>query len=229
MKRSQNVLKLKKSFYLCCMNKKPKYYVVWQGVEPGIYETWEECLLQTKGFAGAKYKSFESMQEAEEAFASSPYDYVKPKAEKTTPSRKKDAPLPPEVLENSLAVDAACSGNPGQMEYRGVHVASRQQIFHFGPLYGTNNIGEFLAIVHGLALLKQKNIQMPIYSDSVNAIGWVKKKQCKTKLERNEKTEELFKLIERAEKWLAQNTYTTQILKWDTKKWGEIPADFGRK
>jgi ribonuclease HI len=83
--------------------------------------------------------------------------------------------------------------------------------------------------VHGLALLKQKNIQMPIYSDSVNAIGWVKKKQCKTKLERNEKTEELFKLIERAEKWLAQNTYTTQILKWDTKKWGEIPADFGRK
>lgn len=229
MKRSQNVLRLKKSFYLCCMNKKPKYYVVWQGVEPGIYETWEECLLQTKGFAGAKYKSFESMQEAEAAFASSPYDYVKPKAEKTTPAQRKDAPLPPEVLENSLAVDAACSGNPGQMEYRGVHVASRQQIFHFGPLYGTNNIGEFLAIVHGLALLKQKNIQMPIYSDSVNAIGWVKKKQCKTKLERNEKTEELFKLIERAEKWLAQNTYTTQILKWDTKKWGEIPADFGRK
>ena len=229
MKRSQNVLRLKKSFYLCCMNKKPKYYVVWQGVEPGIYETWEECLLQTKGFAGAKYKSFESMQEAEAAFASSPYDYVKPKAEKTPPARRKDAPLPPEVLENSLAVDAACSGNPGQMEYRGVHVASRQQIFHFGPLYGTNNIGEFLAIVHGLALLKQKNIQMPIYSDSVNAIGWVKKKQCKTKLERNEKTEELFKLIERAEKWLAQNTYTTQILKWDTKKWGEIPADFGRK
>lgn len=229
MKRLQNVLRLKKSFYLCCMNKKPKYYVVWQGVEPGIYETWEECLLQIKGFAGAKYKSFESMQEAEEAFASSPYDYVKPKAEKTTPARREDAPLPPEVLENSLAVDAACSGNPGQMEYRGVHVASRQQIFHFGPLYGTNNIGEFLAIVHGLALLKQKNIQMPIYSDSVNAIGWVNKKQCKTKLERNEKTEELFKLIERAEKWLAQNTYTTQILKWDTKKWGEIPADFGRK
>ena len=211
------------------MAKKQKYYVVWQGVEPGIYETWEECLLQTKGFAGAKYKSFESMQEAEAAFASSPYDYVKPKAEKTTPARRKDAPLPLEVLENSLAVDAACSGNPGQMEYRGVHVASRQQIFHFGPLYGTNNIGEFLAIVHGLALLKQKNIQMPIYSDSVNAIGWVKKKQCKTKLERNDKTEELFKLIERAEKWLAQNTYTTQILKWDTKKWGEIPADFGRK
>lgn len=211
------------------MNKKPKYYVVWHGVEPGIYETWEDCLLQTKGFQGAKYKSFETLQEAEKAFAASPYDYLKPKEVKSTPTRKVDEPFPIGVQENSLAVDAACSGNPGQMEYRGVHVASRQQVFHFGPVYGTNNIGEFLAIVHGLALMKQKNIQMPIYSDSVNAIGWVKKKQCKTKLERNQQTEELFKLIERAEKWLETNTYTTPILKWETKKWGEIPADFGRK
>ncbi len=140
-----------------------------------------------------------------------------------------DAPLPAAVAENSLAVDAACSGNPGAMEYRGVHVASRQEIFHFGPMYGTNNIGEFLAIVHGLALLKQKGFDMPIYSDSVNAINWIKQKKCKTKLPRDAKTEELFRLIERAEKWLRENTYTTRILKWETKQWGEIPADFGRK
>ncbi len=140
-----------------------------------------------------------------------------------------DAPLPTAVAENSLAVDAACSGNPGAMEYRGVHVASRQEIFHFGPMYGTNNIGEFLAIVHGLALLKQKGFDMPIYSDSVNAINWIKQKKCKTKLPRDAKTEELFRLIERAEKWLRENTYTTRILKWETKQWGEIPADFGRK
>lgn len=210
------------------MNKKPKYYVVWHGVEPGIYETWQDCLLQTKGFAGAKYKSFDSLDEAKQAFESSPSDYIKPKPA-TAPLRKKDEPYPVEVQEDSLAVDAACSGNPGQMEYRGVYILSRQQIFHFGPVYGTNNIGEFLAIVHGLALMKQKNFVRPIYSDSVNAIAWVKQKKCKTKLERNEKTEELFKLIERAEKWLAENSYSTPILKWDTKKWGEIPADFGRK
>ena len=137
--------------------------------------------------------------------------------------------LPASVIDNSLAVDAACSGNPGPMEYRGVHVASRQEIFHFGPMKGTNNIGEFLAIVHGLALLKQKGFDMPIYSDSVNAISWVRQKKCKTKLPRNEETEELFKVIERAEKWLRENTYTTRILKWETKVWGEIPADFGRK
>ena len=137
--------------------------------------------------------------------------------------------LPPSVIDNSLAVDAACSGNPGPMEYRGVHIASRQEIFHFGPMKGTNNIGEFLAIVHGLALLKQKGFDMPIYSDSVNAISWVRQKKCKTKLPRNEETEALFQLIERAERWLSTNTYTTRILKWETKEWGEIPADFGRK
>lgn len=167
------------------------------------------------------------------AFASSPYDYIKRNA--STGSRKPgqshdtDAPYPTAVLENSLAVDAACSGNPGAMEYRGVHVASRQQVFHFGPIYGTNNIGEFLAIVHGLALLKQKGFDMPIYSDSANAINWVKQKKCKTKLPRDPKTEELFQLIERAEKWLRENTYSTPILKWETRQWGEIPADFGRK
>lgn len=209
---------------------KEKFYVVWSGVNPGIYTSWTDCQLQTKGYEGAKYKSFETREEAEKAFESSPYEYIK-RSSPGAPAQKKDvnAPLPSSVVENSLAVDAACSGNPGAMEYRGVHVASRQEIFHFGPVYGTNNIGEFLAIVHGLALLKQKGFDMPIYSDSVNAISWIKQKKCKTKLPREPKTEELFKLIERAEKWLRENMYTTKILKWETKQWGEIPADFGRK
>lgn len=210
--------------------KKQKYYVVWAGVTPGIYKSWTDCQLQTKGYEGAKFKSFDTREEAEEAFASSPADYLRPAGVKPTTPPPADADkLPEAVIPNSLAVDAACSGNPGQMEYRGVHVASRQEVFHFGPVYGTNNIGEFLAIVHGLALLKQKGFDMPIYSDSVNAINWVRQKKCKTKLPREPRTEPLFQLIERAEKWLRENTYNTPILKWETKLWGEIPADFGRK
>ena len=209
---------------------KQKYYVVWDGVTPGIYTSWTECQLQVKGYDSAKYKSFDNREEAERAFASSPYAYIGKNAKKKTA----DSPTPPDtlpaaVIENSLAVDAACSGNPGPMEYRGVHVASRQEIFHFGPMKGTNNIGEFLALVHGLALLKQKGFDMPIYSDSANAISWVKQKKCKTKLPRTAETEKLFGLIERAEKWLKENKYSTTILKWETKQWGEIPADFGRK
>lgn len=212
------------------MGKQQKYYVVWVGVNPGIYSSWTECQLQTKGYEGAKYKSFESLEEAERALNASPEEYIKRTVHTEKPHEKSvDRIFPPEVLLNSLAVDAACSGNPGMMEYRGVYVGNGQQIFHFGPMYGTNNIGEFLAIVHGLALMKQKGIEMPIYSDSVNALGWVKQKRCKTKLPRNKQTEELFKLIERAERWLQNNSYTTPLLKWETKKWGEIPADFGRK
>lgn len=210
---------------------KQKFYVVWEGVTPGIYTSWTDCQLQTKGYEGAKYKSFDTREEAERAFSSSPYAYIGKNAKKAEGKRQVSTyQLPASVNDNSLAVDAACSGNPGPMEYRGVHIASRQEIFHFGPMKGTNNIGEFLAIVHGLALIKQKGFKdMPIYSDSANAISWVKQKKCKTKLPRTTETEQLFLLIERAEKWLRTNTYTTRILKWETKEWGEIPADFGRK
>ena len=221
---------------------KNKFYVVWNGVTPGIYTSWTECKAQVNGCEGAIYKGFPTREEAEEAYNSSPYIYIA-RAKKEAygqndklqmphpPTNRTDTalPLPLEVHAEALAVDAACSGNPGPMEYRGVYLRTGQVIFHFGPMHGTNNIGEFLAIVHALALLKQKGLDMPIYSDSRNAILWVKQKKCKTKLERNARTEELYQLIERAEKWLKENSYTTPILKWETTRWGEVPADFGRK
>ena len=147
------------------------------------------------------------------------------------PSYRNDTvlPLPMEVTANAIAVDAACSGNPGKMEYRGIDLATGAQVFHFGPVYGTNNIGEFLAIVHALALMEKTGVKKTIYSDSYNAILWVKKKQCKTKLERTPHTEQLFGIIARAERWLNTHAITTPIIKWETKKWGEVPADFGRK
>lgn len=139
-------------------------------------------------------------------------------------------PLPPEVTAQAWAVDAACSGNPGPMEYQAIDLATGAQVFHFGPMHGTNNIGEFLAIVHALALMEQQGIRdRAIYSDSYNAILWVRKKQCKTKLERNAQTEGLYRIIHRAENWLRTHTVTVPIMQWETRKWGDIPADFGRK
>ena len=209
------------------MGKKQKYYVVWKGVSPGIYTSWTDCQLQTKGYDGAQYKSFETMEEAERALASSPFQYIGKNAPKKEAAFKQ---IPENFDMNCVAVDAACSGNPGPMEYRGVYLLTGQEIFHFGPVYGTNNIGEFLAIVHALALMKQKGVRMTIYSDSRNALAWVKQKKCKTKLERTPKTEELFQMIERAENWLKTHTYSDiPLLKWETEEWGEVPADFGRK
>lgn len=203
---------------------KQKFYVVWKGVNPGVYTSWTECQLQIKNYKGALFKSFDTREEAEQALASPAHHYFN-REEKEKPA----AALPESFNLNCLAVDAACSGNPGPMEYRGVYLLTGQEIFHFGPVYGTDNIGEFLAIVHGLALLKQKGLDMPIYSDSRNALNWVKQKKCKTKLERTPRTEKLFELIERAEKWLHSNQYATPLLKWETDQWGEVPADFGRK
>ena len=206
---------------------KKRFYVVWNGIQPGIYSSWEECQAQIKSVKQALYKAFDTLAEAERAYASSPGDYIGHKAKADV--KKVPATLPASIIKNALAVDAACSGNPGMMEYRGVYIATGEEVFHFGPMFGTNNIGEFLAIVHGLALLKQRGIDLPIYSDSYNALLWIKGKKCKTKLPHDSKSEELFGYIDRAEKWLRENCYTTTLIKWETDKWGEIPADFGRK
>ncbi len=224
------------------MGKKQKYYVVWQGKLPGIYTSWDECKKQVQGVQGAQYKSFDTLAEAEAA-SRLPYNSVVVQNTRNTPSTQNTPALViddngmtavregvenPPILD-ALAVDAACSGNPGVMEYQGIYIPTRTRVFHYIAPKGTNNIGEFLAIVHGLSYLKKHHLNQIIYSDSVNAISWVRQKQCKSKLPEDPSTAELWDYIHRAENWLRTNSYTTEIRKWDTDHWGEIPADFGRK
>ena len=209
---------------------KKKYYVVWEGRRKGVFEDWDECRRSTEGFAGARYKSFDSKPAAESAFRDNPWKHLK---NKTAPSKTSYTTLTTigQPVRDSVCVDAACSGNPGLMEYQCVNTANGELLFHAGPYPdGTNNVGEFLAIVHALAFLKQRDLPTKIiYTDSKIAIGWVKKKKCGTKLIETGKNEILFDLIYRAEQWLENNRYNNPILKWETKSWGEIPADFGRK
>ncbi|KGN72210.1 viroplasmin family protein [Porphyromonas sp. COT-239 OH1446] len=204
-----------------------KWYVVWSGLEPGVYDSWEECRQQIEGVKGARYKAFPSRSQAMQAFEDGAEGFYR----RHYGSQEEAAPMSGKPIFAALAVDAACSGNPGVMEYRAVRVDTHQEIFHVGPLpEGTNNIGEFLAIVHALALLKQRNMEhLPIYSDSVTAISWVRNKRCKTLLQRTPKSAPVLDLVLRAEKWLHEHTYRNPIYKWDTPNWGEIPADFGRK
>ena len=218
------------------MTHKSKFYVVWRGAIPGIYTTWTDCLQQVKGNRGSLYKAFNSREEAEKAYAEGPKYYLNhtPQPTSVIPAAETQCStghpvLPANVEAEALAVDAACSGNPGPMEYRGIYLRTGQEVFHYGPVYGTNNIGEFLAIVHGLAELERRGLSMPVYSDSRNALLWVRQKRCKTKLERTPRTEELFRLIDRAEQWLRTHPCHAPLLKWETDRWGEIPADFGRK
>jgi ribonuclease HI len=205
---------------------KHKYYVVWKGRKTGIFTVWAECEKQVKGFVGAQYKAFDSSQEAETAFLRK-YDEYKGKA--STDGKWKTAGTQPKLP--SICVDAACNGSPGNLEYRGVITDSGEQIFHAGPYQqGTNNVGEFLAIVHALTWQFKHNSHAPIYSDSENAILWVATGVCKTKLKRSSKNALLFALIHSAENWLAENELPEdKVKKWDTAEWGENPADFGRK
>ncbi len=211
------------------MSKKKKYYTVWKGHHTGVFETWDDCKAQIKDFQGAQYKSFLTFEAAKKALKGNYKDYISKTRFKSELSKAQlDKIGQPNY--NSISVDAASSGNPGKMEYRGVDTKTKKELFKQGPFKeGTNNIGEFLALVHGLALLKKNNSNRIIYTDSKTAMSWVKKKSCNTKLARNEKNKPVFDLVERALTWLKENTYTTTIVKWETKAWGEIPADFGRK
>jgi len=208
---------------------KKKYYVIWQGHKTGVFTSWNVCKKHIKDFKGAQYKSFAMKEEAEKAFKGRYEDYVGKETKKIKLSREELLEIGKPILK-SISVDAACSGNPGKMEYRGVVTDSKKQLFIQGPFEkGTNNIGEFLALVHGLSFLKQNRSNLPIYSDSKIAMKWVEMGQCRTNLQITSENKSLFDLVKRAESWLKNNTYTTTILKWETKAWGEIPADFGRK
>lgn len=205
----------------------PKWYVVWVGHSPGVYTSWDKAQKQINGFPGAKYKSYTSEAAAHEAFSR---DYA---LEISSVSGVKSAPKKKPAWGCTLpaiAVDAACNMSTGEMEYRGVDIESGTLLFSMGPFYdSSNNLGEFLALVHALAYCKERGLTMPIYSDSRTALAWVRNKLAKTTVERTHGNANVFALIQRAENWLKSNTYPNKCLKWDTENWGEIPADYGRK
>lgn len=212
------------------MSAKRKYYVVWRGRETGVFDSWEACKAQIDGYEGAQYKSFPTEHAAQMAFTQNYWQVVGKKNAVALPLALSDdcADRP---LTGCVAVDAACSGNPGTMEYRGVMADTGQEIFRMGPYAeATNNVGEFLAIVHALALIDQGRLHVAaIYSDSVTAQAWVRQKRCKSKLVPTAANAAVFYLVRRADAWLATHTFSVKILKWKTELWGEIPADFGRK
>lgn len=197
---------------------------MWKGRRRGIFSSWAECEAQIKGYAGAEYKAFATRAEAERALTSSYSNYA---GKPSSTQRWLFAVAKPIIP--SITVDAACSGSPGPLEFRGVETETSRPLFREGPLAdGTNNVGEFLAIVEAMKWLEAHEEDWPIYSDSANAIGWVRAKKCNTKLARLPSNRKLFERIADAERWLRLLKRRT-VLKWDTRAWGENPADFGRK
>ena len=210
---------------------KQKFYVVWKGRQTGVFGSWDEAKEQVSSFSGASYKSFKTLNEAQTAFELGP-DQSLTTDNTWVPEEALIQPgiYPKEVLLESIAVDAACAGNPGVMEYRGVFVKTGEILFEKGPFQqSTNNIGEFLALVHAIGYQKQNKLNYPIYTDSLTARAWVRNKLCKSTLKQMAQNQDSFDLIKRAETFLKQTAFNYPVLTWNTKAWGEIPADFGRK
>ncbi|NWL86065.1 MULTISPECIES: ribonuclease H [unclassified Paenibacillus] len=212
---------------------KQKFYVVWAGRRPGIYHTWAECQAQTNQYVDAKYKSYHSYKEAEQAFQEGWHKHWGQKSTAKPVQQKQEALAKNQTGDidmDSISVDVGCSGNPGIVEYKGVDTQTGELLFYHGPIQkGTNNLGEFIAIIHGLAYLKEKGSNKTVYSDSRTALSWLKKKEINSNLVRDSSTKEIWELADRALNWLRSNTYNNKVLKWNTEAWGEIKADFGRK
>lgn len=228
-----------------------KYYVVWVGETPGIYDNWPDAQAQISHWPGARYKGFKTLAEATEAYRSGDavdrdmlfslmmHEGAQPSVEKPVEKqgrkpvsgKKTVCKLPKSGAPTyGLAVDASCMGNPGIMEYRGVDLTDGHEVFHIGPMDdGTNNIGEYLAIIHALALLKRYGDTRPVYSDSRTALSWLRRRGARTTLKHTARNARIFELLERADKWVQSNTWPNQVVKWNTDMFGEIPADFDRK
>lgn len=209
-----------------------KFYVVWDGRAPGIYDSWEEARLQIEGFPNARYRAYGSQEEATHAFRGDARQEMA--LYRQMAARKAEAVnyAAMNIRGDAIAVDGACSRNPGPMEYRGVSVGTGKEIFRVGPVANaTNNIGEYLAIIHAAALLKQRgDFTTPIYSDSRTALAWIRAGHHRSKIVPNAGNARACDLLRRADAWLAANgPIRNPLLKWDTENWGEIPADFGRK
>ena len=242
------------------MGAHPKYYVVWEGRDTGIFDSWDDCRDLVEGYPGARYKAFKSLEEASAAYrrgADSGMNLFKamagrfnagdldgqetpaeaaPTVDIPKPTPRPAAPaLPwlahPGVRRDAIAVDAACSGNPGPMEYRCMRIADGKELFHMGPLDdGTNNIGEYLGIIHAAAaLFNAGDTATPIYTDSRTALSWVRRRGSRTQLQATARNDRIFQLLARADRWIQTHTIANPLLKWDTSAWGEIPADFNRK
>lgn len=197
-----------------------KFYAVLVGNKTGVFNSWVECEAQVKGFKGALYKSYPTKELAQAAIA-----------EYSERSNNVSTGLSTDYIKDSLSVDAACSNNPGEMEYQCVNTATSEQVFASKVFpVGTNNIGEFLAVADALKYLHENDDHTtPIYSDSVSAIAWVRDRKVNSNLPRNNDTEELWDAIDHAIAWLNNHEYQNKVLKWNTEAWGESKADYGRK
>jgi len=209
-----------------------QFYGVWAGRKPGVYDNWNDCKTQVDKFSGAKYSKLKATN-YNDALAEFNGGAVSPQVNSSpVTSNIKSSTNSNKPVGIALTVDGAANGIC--CEYQAVWYPSGELAFASKQLAGgTNNIAEFLGLVSAIKYLNDNNQPLKVYTDSVTAMAWVRNKVANTTARNTGKaTEELDSMIAGAEKYLRDNEQLlkkVEILKWETKEWGEIPADYGRK
>ncbi|MDP4982134.1 ribonuclease H family protein [Pseudoalteromonas tunicata] len=170
-----------------------KFYVVWQGVKPGIYTSWAQAKAQIDGQKAAQYMGFDSEAAAKKAFAA-PYTLaLKQRNQKATvkPAQVNQVTSSTPKSQHPIAIycDGACSPNPGKAG-TGIAIYQQQQLsdlwYGLYDEHGTNNSAELLGLLMAFRIAKtfvDRNLTVEVLSDSRYSIdcitkwaeGWQKK------------------------------------------------------
>jgi ribonuclease HI len=151
-----------------------KYYVVFKGRTPGIYQNWTECQKQINKFKGAEHKSYLSVEAAEEAYYGQ--DYI---VNSENNEQAQEGNLLLNHFDYSIFCDGACRGNPGPAG-SGVAIYQREllDLLLYGSYnsFSTNNAAELLALHEALLWAENyinNGLSVQIYCDSSYAINAV--------------------------------------------------------
>ncbi len=170
-----------------------KYYVVWKGRKKGVFTDWDTCKQQVDGFAGARYKSFKTRNEAEAAFSGKAITPGTTTPKKKTASGSVNTHTASDVaaikVDTKIFTDGGCEPNPGEAG-SGIAIYRNDQVSElwyglYNPA-GTNNTAELNALHHALMIAKEElgqNKSVVIFCDSKYSIqcitqwafNWAKK------------------------------------------------------
>ena len=161
-----------------------KFYVVWSGRQTGVFTDWATVQRSVEKFPGARFKSFPTRAEAEEAFrrvgGESTSAETPIRRDAATAASKRRATHTAHAFDVSIYCDGACEPNPGNagsgiVVYRAGKLA---ELWYglYSPR-GTNNTAELNALCHALRMaeaeIKNGNT-VEVCSDSAYSINCIR-------------------------------------------------------
>src|SRR5699024_3430530 len=160
-----------------------KFYAVKKGKKPGIYKTWPDCQKQVKGFSGAVYKSFTSLEEAEAFIGDASSSVSKTKqGEEIRWLSKSDSKGQTDIDTMSVYVDGSFDKKSGYFGYGGVVLYQGTKKSYKGGrntecLDKMRNVaGEIIAAMHAVKIAKKAGVKkVVIYHDYMGIAEWALK------------------------------------------------------